>query len=87
MTARRPIPERIGQITKDVPLPVVRSGTAYPLADLAVGESFPVRTTGTKNAKALQLRVSNAATYLAKKTGRKFVTRITGSTVRVWRIE
>lgn len=69
------------KVQKGVPLPLdVRSKSKYPFLAMDVGDSFlaPKKKIST---------VSAAATYIAKKTKMKFITRKDGNGTRVWRVK
>jgi len=71
-------------IEKDVPLPE-RTGQGrtmiYPaLYSMAIGESFAVP-------KERGETLTNAAAWCRRKTGKQFLTKTMGDTVRVWRIQ
>lgn len=65
------------QIDRDVPLPANNRST-WPWADMEVGDSF-----GAPINKHNALRAGVA--FAGKKLGRKFICRLHGDGVRVWR--
>ena len=73
------------EIEKDIPLPPRKSRvSAYPFAEMNVGDSFVVPP--TENAPALTT-LRNAAAQAKKKLGFKFVVAETYDGIRVWRTE
>jgi len=72
------------KIDKDIPIPVASRTCRYPIADLAVGDSFfvPGRTPHA---------VQSVVVYWQRKLGTRYLTRsveIDGARgVRIWRVE
>lgn len=67
-------------VDKDVPLPRPRVLRSYPYDVLRVGESFWVRGVRVQSIWTTNYRWS-------KRLGRRFVARVEGDGVRVWRVE
>lgn len=79
-------------IEKNIPLPARVRGTQgrrskYPFAQMEVGDSFAI-TAIEQTAYKLRNSIGNCAIKWVQKNApeRKFSTRITGNTVRIWRI-
>lgn len=70
------------RIDRDVPVPAVR---LYPFRSMQPGDSFAVPVMG-ETARDVQKRVTNSACAYGKRHGCKFTVRITGDTVRCWRV-
>jgi len=70
------------EINKNVPIPPPSRGpgasSKYPFAKMEVGDSFLADVSPSK--------VSSSARAWAKRKGGRFVTRIEGDHVRVWRV-
>ncbi len=76
------------EIKKGVPLPPSRQvgrGTKYPFLEMEVGDSFFHKLDG-EDPSAAQRRLSVAAQYASKKTGRIFTTRVFEEAIGVWRL-
>jgi len=76
------------EIEKNIPLPEPlprgRKGSKYPLADMAVGESFFVPTMKPEEKRQ---SLYQAVSVKGRVMGRKFIVRIVEGGVRVWRLE
>jgi len=67
-------------VDKDVPMPRTRVRQTYPYELMRVGESFWVKGVAVQSMWNTNYRWS-------KKLGRRFVARVEGEGVRVWRVE
>ena len=71
------------KIETGIPVPPVSARPAkYPLARMAIGDSFHVEGDAT-----VAKRVRTSVSHSGQRTGRRYVTRKTDTGIRVWRVE
>ena len=80
---------KIGEIEKNVEIPVVHSKINFPWEKMEVGDSVLVQAGKGEAVDELRRKVKGSARYYGTKTGKKFRSLISrdDNSVRVWRLE